>query len=90
MPEDQEDLFELYRSFSDFLDRAWVLLNDITVSLDTHSYLYAALDLRLGIERLLSITLMLISNSSINKSQKLLYRVNDFVVELNKIDQNYL
>jgi hypothetical protein len=90
MPEDQEDLFELYRSFSDFLDRAWVLLNDITVSLDTHSDLYAALDLRLSIERLLSIILMLISNSSINKSQKLLYRVNDFVVELNKIDKNYL
>lgn len=90
MSEDQDDLFELFRNYSDFLDRAWILLNDISVSLDSHSYLYAALDLRFSIERLLSIHLILVSRNNINKSQNSLYRVKDFVTELKKIDNDYL
>lgn len=87
--EELDNLFELHKDLNAFLDRAWGTLNDITVSLDTHSYFYAALDLRFTIERLLSLTLVLISNAKINKSQKSFYRVKDFILEFKKIDINY-
>lgn len=84
-----EELFELDRSFKGFLDRAWINLNDISVSLDTHEYLYAALDLRLGIERLLSILLMTISIHNGDNPKKSLYRVKHFVQAMKNIDINY-
>lgn len=86
---EQEELFELWKTFGSYLDRAWVLLNDISMTLDTHSYLYAALDLRLSIERLLSTLLKIVSDKELTKKQKSLYRVKDFIHEMQKENSDY-
>jgi hypothetical protein len=85
----EEKLFEIYRNYSDLLDRAWIILNDITVTLDTHSYYYAALDLRICIERLLSIVLIIVHKGEISKNQQKIYKVKEFIKEIEKAEFPY-
>ncbi len=85
----EEELYELWKTFENYIDRAWILLNDISISLDTHSYLYAALDLRLSIEKLLSMLLSIVSERELTKKQKSLYRVKDFIQEMQKENSDY-
>jgi hypothetical protein len=82
-------LEDISTSLRDHLDRAWVLLNDLSVNPDTYQYLYAALDLRFFIERLLSLILSVTSDHELSKRQTKLYRPNDFEreISLEKLNQ---
>jgi len=76
-------LEEVHTSLKANLDRAWLFLNDLTINPDTRSYLYAALDLRFFIERLMSVLLRLSHDGSLSKTKSKLYRPKDYEKQIN-------
>jgi hypothetical protein len=66
-------------------DRVWVILNELTVVGDTPQLLYAALELRFMVERLLRDVLMTVSFKALSRRQLDFYRAKDIVAELRRI-----
>lgn len=60
------------------LDRAWMNLNHLTVSPDTHLYFYAALDLRIFIEVLFFELISSIKDRELSARERSMYRAKDF------------